>query len=245
MILGAQFNPLKKVTSKSGGLFYHYLALKYKNSLWSCYKKNLNKLIIDLKFPTEKIILVGPSGGYALDADWVNQFSEVLVAEPDGLALKILSKKIKDFKAIESPVSLDILNCKKFSKHAKTHTFIFCNLLGQLYTIYHDLGGDESSFEQWKELLALKLSEINFVSFHDVFSITSKNNLDSGMLTEAKTVSDCLQMIKLNNLGNKMLQLTDHRTEGLFPEARPAKYLFWQMTPQNYHIMEFTHNLSH
>ena len=77
----------------SGGLGYHLRALRFRHSLWAPYIATVQRWLHDWRPPTDTLVVVGPSAGYALDAAFLARFRSVRALEPDPLARTLLRRR--------------------------------------------------------------------------------------------------------------------------------------------------------
>ena len=76
---------LKKTITLSGGLHYHFKALRYK-SQWQDFRHSLNAFLKTWNPQSKKLTIVGPSGGYCLETEFLNKFQSVSCYDLDPLA---------------------------------------------------------------------------------------------------------------------------------------------------------------
>ena len=142
----------KGLISPSGGLFYHGRALRMRNELWLPFRTQLRTWIEawNITDKNRPLILVGPSAGWCLPIQWILNFSEVLIVEPDPLARKIFRWRLSQrkpsltpqilpndfFFSPQDPWNLSRLNVFFAKANAANAALLFCNVLGQLqYTL--------------------------------------------------------------------------------------------------------------
>ena len=155
--------------SSSGGVVYHLRALISFNSLWKSHRIAVNTFLKEwqafkLDSHSEnfnKIILIGPSGGYSLSKTWLSQFKTLIAFEPDPLARFIFEKRM-GLKPIwiKTPFDLEDENSFVTKEELKTPA-VFCNVLGQLNFKNESLA---------LENLIRFLEPRPFASYHDAWS---------------------------------------------------------------------------
>jgi hypothetical protein len=184
--------------------------------------------------PTEThLVLVGPSGGYALEARFLNRFARVTVLEPDPLARHTLARR---FPGIPFRFAADpgLARADGFTRLARRYpdaAFLFCNLLGQ------SLVGQGADFQRqaWLFGLAHALAGRSWASWHDLASTRRRPDRTEVLRLERGKPLDVV-------LGyfwrGGELAIHDHECSGLLADA-PREYAAWELRPGQYHLVEW------
>ena len=81
----------------SGGLGYHWRAWRYRQHRWAPFHEAVAGWLEAWTPPARTLVLVGPSGGYALNARFLSRFEQHVVLEPDPLARLLLRRRFPGF----------------------------------------------------------------------------------------------------------------------------------------------------
>jgi hypothetical protein len=223
--------------NKSGGFFYHWRALRYQNSLWSRFKKQVEDWLGAWPVRTDSLVLIGPSGGYSLPREFLLQFKKIDVIEPDFWARFILQFRFRGvhFNFIKD---YDLLKNKKedrwqsFLQKKSGSSFLFCNVLGQLAFI------DPLSVASEKMTFIfenLERAGVCWASYHDVLStaIKPKNLTPLTMQTEVNLES----AVEFLWSESKVIAI-DHGTWDATSKRQPTTEMaWWQLSPGEYHLI--------
>ncbi len=228
----------------TGGLAYHWRALRYRKGLWAPFRVEVARWLGDWRPPERKLLLVGPSAGHCLPGrDWFGGFKQVSAVDPDRVARLWLQARLgrrvvwsrEDFLSPRNgdfdPARVDAL------LHAfPGHAVLFCNLLGQLRFL--DQGAAlADTFGTWKRGLERALAGRSWASFHDRLSGPARPRGAPGALLgdsqDVLTDSDILGRF----YGPDSAVLLDHLTGDLFP-GRPRQFWSWQLRPGVFHLIE-------
>ncbi|MEZ4871991.1 MAG: hypothetical protein R2827_07060 [Bdellovibrionales bacterium] len=217
----------------SGGLTYHYNSLKYSWNLWRKARKELLLRLPPLN--DEKIVLIGPSGGYLLESNWLERFESVIAFDPDPLSKTFFNLAHPRLKTIEhKKLYVDFSSPTQFINDLKSRQFdpeksciLFCNLLGQM------------AIDQQFDMTCAKnfidgLSQFNLISFHEEFSgqIFPHTTITQRKLFLSAPVNvENLARMSRNNT------IRDHQTETLFDPHEKSSYFYWPLTPRSLHLM--------
>lgn len=236
---------------------YHYLALKYQNSIWKPFHSYIS-FFLHTWNPSQthqKIILIGASGGYALPFSFLEKFESVLVIDPDPLAKYIFRWRFRKLKNTKISWSKEDYLCpdrRKFDPDILKNlidshpdsAILFCNILGQLRFIY-PLAAKDTSFLIWKKTLPLILSSVPWASFHDrlsgpfPFKDFHFSDSNSAFRTESHLSNEELiaRFCNLPKQSKNHYELLDHFTSDLVPEL-PKSYTPWTLFPGSYYLVE-------
>ena len=217
----------------SGGLVYHLRALRWRRGLWAPFHASVAAWLAAWQPDTRDLVLLGPSGGYALPGEFLARFRHIHVVEPDALARRILAWRFPDIvfdfldpHALTTPGVIDDL-AARYDEAA----LLFCNLLGQ------DLIGQPADFDRhhWLAGLEAALQDRSWASWHELASSTRPpaRQAVSGA-QRAVTLESALALFWLGG----EIAIHDHETFG-FCQDRPRQYALWQLLPQRWHLIEW------
>jgi hypothetical protein len=223
------------ILNPAGGLSYHLKALRF-SSDWTNFRSDTQRWLEGWGVPKKEIILIGPSAGYILPAQWLSSFETLSGIEPDPIARllfrarfsKVQWLKHKWFKVDYSSKSA-LFPLKEFEKLCHEHPrspILFCNILGQLPVLYRDeIRNHPHAFEIWKKDFAGILRGRTFASFHDIFS-SDKDFVLLGSDREWAAGSN----------------VVDHQTSDLFSSFNDRCYFKWPLTNNSFHLIEAVRN---
>lgn len=220
----------------SGGLVYHLRAWRYGPSLWSDFHGRVRAWLAGWRPGTEHLVLVGPSGGYALDLRFLQGFPRVTVLEPDRLARVILERRFPGvpFRFDKDP---GLARADGFSRLAARYpegAFLFCNLLGQSPV------GQDADFRHraWLSGLEAALAGHAWASWHDLASTGEPP--DETATTRLERAAPLESVLECFWRGERQKPLTihDHECGGILPDA-PREYTVWELRPGRYHVVEW------
>ncbi len=77
----------------SGGLVYHWRALRYRRRLWQPFVAQVAHWLAGWQPTQEELVIVGPSAGYTLDRAFLARFARVTILEPDPIAKSRLRRR--------------------------------------------------------------------------------------------------------------------------------------------------------
>lgn len=221
---------------RSGGLFYHYLALKYRNTLWSPFKIQIKNWLPNTN--KTNLVWIGSSSGYCVDQDWVCRFKQIYVYEIDPIARFILKRRFKDKNLILN--SMDILKVQsdinKESWDPQNTFILFSNVLGQLPLENTKDTDWRSYFEGLKE----RLSCYEWASFHDRLSTKTAPTKRNALIEPAHMTSQSAQELAqfFFSGANSNLELLDHETEKIAFPQKPSTFMWWQLSKESFHLIE-------
>lgn len=217
----------------SGGLIYHLRAARYRRRLWRPFHAVVAGWLAGWRPEATHLVLVGPSGGYALAAEFLARFPRVTALEPDPLARFLLRRRFPDVAfhwadsaALARPEGFDWL-AQAFPDAA----FLFCNLLGQ------EPAGPSRDFHRaaWLARLEPALDGRAWASWHDLAS-TSRAPDRSSVLSLPR--AEPLEQVLARYWDGGELEVCDHGCAGLCP-ASPREYAMWTLRPGHHHLVEW------
>ncbi len=220
----------------SGGLVYHWRAWRWRRTLWAPFHDQVRRWLADWRPGEKHLVLVGPSGGYALSSQFLERFPRITVLEPDVLARRILATRFPG-QRFTWRGSEQLARPGGFAWLAATHpdaAFLFCNLLGQW-----PVGMESESDRQcWLGELEQALAHRAWASWHDLASSTRVPDR-SGPFSSERACS--LDEVLGHYWRGGELEIHDHGCAGLC-SARPRRYALWRLTPGRHHLVEWLEN---
>lgn len=219
----------------SGGLVYHLRAWRWRRSLWRPFLDTVGSWLDAWRPGCEHLVLIGPSAGYALHADFLRRFPRISVLEPDPLARFLLSRRFPGQRFVHED-SAWLAQAGGFGRLAERHphaAFLFCNLLGQL-PVGADAGfAPRTWLADWEAAMAGR----PWASWHDLAS-TCRPPDRGGSLGLAQ--AEPLDAILARYWQGGELEIHDHGCAGLKP-CLPRRYAVWQIVRGRYHLVEWLH----
>lgn len=217
----------------SGGLPYHLRAWRWRHGLWAPFHAQVRRWLTDWRPRTRQLVLIGPSGGYALTAQFLERFERIDVLEPDPLARWLLRRRFPRF-TFHWHDGRDLSRAGGFSWLAARFpeaAFLFCNLLGQ------ELQGQPRAFRRdaWLRELEPALANREWASWHDLASTSRPPDQPPPPALDRATPLDDL-LARCWEGGE--LEIIDHDTAGLCP-LLPRRYAIWRLSPRRYHLIEW------
>jgi hypothetical protein len=229
----------------SGGLIYHWRALRFKNTLWSEFRSNLGSWLRDWKPVETRLLLVGPNAGYCLTADFLLRFKEISAVEPDPAARFLFARRFPMSKVAWSSEDYFLPKCGEFDPRGvqrmvakyPEHAILFCNFLGQLPLLAPDAALSKR-FETWKAALPESLSSRSWASFHDRLSGPLQPRI-SGRAEAPGCIPDAnlVERFYTPPQGAAPIELSDHLTGDLFPKL-PRAFFRWEISKGYWHLIE-------
>lgn len=218
----------EQLLDPSGGLGYHWRALRYRHTLWRPFAAQVAHWLADWQPPQRELVLIGPSAGYTLNAEFLGRFRQIAVLEPDPLARWLLRKRFPS-----APFSFDTLDCfaglhgplalRQQFPHA---AFLFCNVIGQ------QLAGLDA---RWPASLQQALRDSSWASYHDVMaSERAPRQTQMRPMKNGETLEEVLSGFWS---GGEVLEIFDH---GSFAALPAQAHAIWSITPQQHHLVAWT-----
>jgi len=209
----------------SGGLSYHWRALRYRKTLWAPFISQASAWLDSWQPPEEELVIVGPSAGYTLPAQWLARFRRISILEPDPLARWLLARRLPS-----TPIQSCNMDCfatadgpAQLRGFFPDSAILFSNVIGQ---IIDDTSGP------WKHSLLESMQGISWASYHDVISTAIKPARTMPIMgahgTPLEDILGCFW-----NGGE--LPLHDHGCYGLIPGD--TAYAIWSITPDQHHLV--------
>ena len=217
----------------SGGLAYHLRAWRYRHTLWHPFHAEVRRWLADWQPQASHLVLVGPSGGYALEGAFLARFSRITVLEPDPVARALLQRGFP-WTSFQFESHADLVQADGFQRLAARYphaAFLFCNLLGQPL-----LGqGRGQGRQTWLSGLQPALTGRDWASWHDL--VSTERMPDQGEpfgLAQAEPLDTLLGRVWQGG----ELAIHDHEMSGLAP-GLPRQYALWPLFPGRFHLIEW------
>lgn len=222
----------------SGGLVYHWRAIRNLNQLWSAHLDHTRSFLEEWSPQAKTLYLIGPSGGYSLPKEWLKRFKKIIAFEPDPTARMIFQIRNRLRPVwIKTPFDFNELHEGKITFESGS-AILFCNLLGQI------------EFDEASGLLAqeelLKLAQTHeFASYHDVlsgdhfrFEWSSPTIGDEPV--RVKFDMEAMDPYITPDEGLTELDLHIHPANYLFQDEEPFRYQYWEwrITPTQTQVIE-------
>lgn len=217
----------------SGGLVYHLRAWRHGENLWRPFHIQVRAWLASWKPESEHLVLVGPSGGYALDSAFLGRFSRITAMEPDPLARFILSRRFPHIPFRWDPDG-GVAQVDGFCRLADRHphaAFLFCNLLGQRLVGQ----GDTFDRQAWFSGFEAGLAGRDWASWHDLASTQRPPDRRDALHVENGQPLDQV-LGHFWRVGE--LSIHDHESGGLAPML-PRSHALWELAPGRYHLVEY------
>lgn len=217
----------------SGGINYHLRAWRWRRSRWLPFHSEVARWLEAWRPETAELVLIGPSGGYALNARFLDRFQRLVVLEPDALARHLLRQRFIDFtfQFADSTWLAQTDGPTILAQRYPDAAFLFCNLLGQ--TLYGQGPGHDRS--AWLTALQTALQQREWASWHDLASTARRpDRFGQFALSQAEALDDLLARFWLGGV----LEIHDHECSGMLP-ASPRQYAIWQLAPSRFHLVEW------
>jgi hypothetical protein len=217
----------------SGGLFYHLRAWRWRHTRWLPFHGEVARWLDAWRPEASHLVLIGPSGGYALNARFLARFQRITVLEPDALARRFLRRRFADlaFEFADSSWLAQADGAAILAQRYPEVAFLFCNLLGQKWVGQ----GARHDRPAWLDELQRAMQGRDWASWHDLASTTRRPDRHGVLaLAQAEPLDALLTRFWLGGV----LEIHDHECSGMLPEA-PRQYAIWQLAPGQFHLVEW------
>lgn len=208
----------------SGGLLYHLRAWRLRGRDWRPFHSQVASWLDGWRPTARRLVLVGPSAGYALPATFLYRFDEIVAYEPDPLARFLFRRRFPLIRIVFSGAVRDLAMLTK--AHIES-AFLFCNLLGQDWT--------DDPAVAWHAAFMDALAGREWASFHEVASTT--RTPDSPTPVRLTNCPEFAPLMRHFWQGGELV-VEDHGTLGLFP-GKPREYSIWAFRPGRHHLIEW------
>jgi hypothetical protein len=246
--------------SYSGGLLYHWRARRHAGGLWTSHREGVRHWLEAWRPRARHLVLIGPSGGYSLPAEWLARFETITVVDPDPVARLLWrfnwrpagrsspgTPKLFPHSPVRTLSRSDLLAgggaagarvgsedgwrpLREFVATRPDHAILFCNVLGQLEFLLERSDAEARNYFKGMEN-ALAGSE--WGSYHDRVS----GPLAPHGAPRSDRALTNEELLARFSPGGKDAVLADHSTGQLAP-ACPRTYWVWELTPGRYHLIE-------
>jgi len=234
----------RALVNPAGGLVYHVRAAIYGRLFWKKFKQELAAWLQQWQPTEQKLIIVGQSGGYMLDAQFLAQFKEIIAIDPDPLAAWIFKRRFGQLDSVMQTRSEDFFiepgcDTTAFRSFLDSHTdaaVLFSNVLGQLPFLISDDTQRDSMMRFWHDRLNKMLEGRSWASFHDRYSSTRKPRRSSLLQVDRQLRDE--ELIWHFYGRDASGTWYDHQTQQFFEKNTHYTYFLWQITPRAFHIIE-------
>lgn len=237
---------IQNFINPTGGLFYHYLGLKYSKRLWKQTRELLSQELSHWLMNKKKLIIIGPSAGYLFNSETFSQLTELTLIDTDPLALYLFKLKHKCPQKTQSFTQDGIgiqngkVNFHSLNIILKNHPdqpILFSNVLGQLPLVAPSTFSHSKQIDEFKLQLQEIVQNRPFFSFHDRLTIKQTVKAKKSCVKSATQLSNNEVIESLVDL-SQSLELLDHSTYRLFDHCKSYSYWLWSRTPSEIHITE-------
>lgn len=237
--------------NSAGGFAYHLRAWRYRSTHWKNYIHELHDWLSTLP-KTKSLLLIGPSSGYCLTNNFLNEYEEVHVIEPDPLARILFSQRFSHAKIEKQAAPLIepgyLQDFASFLQENHSESLIlFTNIWGQIPVLYpketltrSQLKPNDEYLEELESFFQ-KIKKLKWASFHDRISTNSKPYKFQSFETEKALPINELAKKIYGDEGARYLSLRDHFTESIGPDKK-RRVLLWPRTPKALHFIECVRN---
>jgi len=225
-----EFRLRSSLWHESGGLPYHWRALRWRCNLWRPFINQVGQWLDAWQPPEEQLLIVGASAGYSLSENWLKRFQRIDVLDPDPLAFWLLRRRFPQIKfqrgeldCLSSPQGLALIE-----EFYPLSAILFSNVIGQ--HIVGDAAAAANSF--WKEQFLETMRTRSWASYHDVISTQRPPERNNAVRMPGDATLE--QVLSFFWNGGE-LPVYDHSTYRLY-EADTA-YTVWALTPRQHHLV--------
>ncbi len=229
----------------SGGLKYHWTAYRRRNGPWAPHQRAVRQLLTDWgPRGCARLVLIGPSAGYSLPAEFFTQFRLIRVLEPDRMARILLTRRFPRvrFEFIDRP--RDLMN-----RLDGQDAVLFCNMLGQLsLSPAMELPDVRAEFKQLAARVELLCT---WASFHDRLSadFESVASPSEWLKLDPHAQKHSVSRLDVDTLATHFLQpmkvAYEHDAEEWFPallKGHSFRYWLWGLRADQHHVIEATYS---
>lgn len=240
----AAFNP-------AGGLRYHWNALRLRGRLWAPYTAEVARCLEDWHPAEPELVIVGPSAGWHLPANFLLRFQTVWAIEPDPVARWLLRRRFPgvNFRMVGDDFFTPAGSLPWSANLARLFTMfpdqalLFAHFLGQMIGLHPDAVASEDAAEQlhatrpflrWKAALAGHLQGRTWASLHDRLSSATLPALAAPLELPAELAAPDLQRLCWPDAPGPVY---DHLTGELASDLA-RRILMWSRRPDMHHVVE-------
>jgi len=208
----------------SGGLVYHWRALRHRRRLWQPFIKQVAQWLECWQPAQQELVIIGPSAGYTLDANFLARFARVSILEPDPLARALLRRRFPavNFQHDNLDCFADLHGPLALRQHYPQAAFLFANSVGQQLTQLDP---------RWPARLLQAMQGCSWASYHDV---AASNRAPRSSEARSFREGDSLEQVLSAFWSGGELELFDHGSFAVLPAEAHAT---WSITPQQHHLV--------
>jgi len=218
---------------RSGGLFYHLRALRFRRRFWESHQSGV-KAFLDSWNPTAKsLTLIGTSAGYSLPTEWLNRFESITAYEPDGMA-RFLFERIHGLKPKWIKYRFPFHGADPIARLPKDGSAVlFCNVLGQI---------EIPNTHRLQRSLELHLSDREWASYHDALSGEGIEFDLEDVGPGRALLPQMKEWVYVRSRTRGEIQINAHHAPDLFKTTKALVFRYWQwrITPAQTHLIEAT-----
>ena len=242
---------LKFALGPTGGLTYHLIALQSQKR-WASFKSEVRSFLLERWNPTEPdLILIGPSAGWTLPLDWLSQFKNVVVVEPDPLARVILKRRCVQSSQLSFDKRFDrlpwLVSTQDRSEPLRAlldahprAAVLFSNVLGQMPLLL-PTDFSEAQHQECRDAFLMALKNRNWASYHDVISGDVSGELKNQLQLSSKANGNN-EFKNVADLAHRFFtqatEVVDHETMWLSQDVE-VQYHVWPLTKKRIHVIGF------
>ncbi|GAB2897324.1 hypothetical protein GCM10027046_28590 [Uliginosibacterium flavum] len=208
----------------SGGLVYHWRALRYRRVLWAPFVVQVADWLASWQPPQNELVIVGPSAGYTLNGDFLARFKQVTILEPDPIARSLLRRRFAGMPFVEGRVDCfsSLAGPQALADAYPQAAILFSNVLGQKLAQLDP---------RWPAALQTALAGHSWASYHDVIATAQ-----APVQAQARsfTTETSLEEVLVSFWPGGELVLHDHGSFGVLPAQA---YAPWSITPAQHHLL--------
>jgi len=216
---------------RSGGIFYHLRALRFRKALWESHRQGVAAFLKAWNPQARSIILIGTSAGYSIPAGWLGRFEKVIAWDPDPVA-RVLFERIHGIKPDWVRRKFPFSSADPMRELPRDGSAIlFCNVLGQI---------EIPSTRRLQKSLELHLEGREWASYHDALSGDGIDFDLEDARPEKASVPAMKNWVYVRNPGLQTVEVNAHHAPDLFGGGSGWGYRYWQwrITPEQTHLIE-------
>lgn len=237
-MLSAAFN------NPAGGLRYHLRAWR-QGAAWQPFRAGLAEWLDGWRPQRSTLAIVGPSAGHCLPLAPLRRFERLIIFELDPLARFILKRRLH--RAVPGVpvtwIARDLwIDPVRYGAGLPEQlvgpdgALLFSNIIGQLPFLL-----DPREYPEWRDAFRKQLfpwlERTPWASFHD--RVSGAVPPWAALPDHDRQLTDPeVAALYEGNTSDTTLELNDHRSQDLLPEARHYHYLHWPITPTKHHLIE-------
>jgi len=213
----------------SGGLYWHWRAMNNR-AHWLPFSREIGQWLEGWHPPCKHLLLIGPSGGWSMSAEWLARFEQVTLLDPDPAARWIFGFRFRNILKNQI-VKWHRVRFEDWLPSAKALSgnpaVLFSNVLGQIRYERHD-------YAQVLSRIPSMLTGCHWASYHDCLSSESQPYREDLVAFNAVTRMD-ESSLSQRRLGGVW---TDHGTMDLFELSHSVRYIPWWFSSSRLHWVQ-------